>query len=356
MGSTREVRGLVAVVAAGAAALTACAAVGYEHVVPGADGAVLSPVLSGDARVVAFSSTATNLLARVRKGQQVYVLDRRTHRLELASRTSAGARAAGASIRPSLSASGRFVAFLSDAPNFVRGDHLFVSTSPGRDDPWLDVFVRDRARHRTIVVSRSRSGGAANGCSDAQIAAGGRYVVFSSGSPSIVRQDTNDDADVFVFDLRNGAVRRVSTTAAGAQLAGPSDEAAISGDGRLVAFHSSNAVPGRGEGIYLRDLSTGRVRWMGGGFAPTLSVNGRVLAYAASDGVHAVDVASGHDPLIGPEAVVLRPQLSRGGGTVVFARSHEIASVSSHGGTTASVVTVEGGETVTLGGVSPTGR
>jgi hypothetical protein len=137
------VRGLVAAVAAsGAAAVTACAAVGYEHVVPRADGAVLSPVLADDARLVAFSSTATNLLGRVRKGQQVYVLDRRTHRLELASRTSTSAPGAGASIRPSLSASGRFVAFLSDAPNFVRGDHLFVSASPGRDDAWLDVFVR----------------------------------------------------------------------------------------------------------------------------------------------------------------------------------------------------------------------
>jgi len=350
------VRGLVAVVAAGAAALTACAAVGYEHVVPGADGAVLSPVLSGDARVVAFSSTATNLLARVRKGQQVYVLDRRTHRLELASRTSAGAPAAGASIRPSLSASGRFVAFLSDAPNFVRGDHLFVSTSPGRDDPWLDVCVRDRAAQRTIVLSRTRSGGAANGSLDAQIAAGARYVVFSSESPAIVRGDTNDDADVFVADLRTGAVRRVSTTAAGAQLATRSDQAAISGDGRLVTFHSADAVAGRGEGIYLRDLRTGRVRWIGGGFAPSLSADGRVLAYAASDGIHAVQLATGRDTLVGPGADVLQPQLSRDGGTIVFARRNEIASVSSDGGTATSVVTVSGGETVSLGGISATAR
>jgi Tol biopolymer transport system component len=351
------VRGLVAaVVAALAAAVTACAAVAYEHVVPAADGVVLSPVLSADARLIAFSSTATNLVARVRTGQQVYVLDRRTHRLELASRTAGGAAGAGASINPTLSATGRFVAFLSNAPNFVRGDHLFVSTSPGRDDPWLDVFVRDRAHHRTIAVSRSRSGGAANGCVDAQIAAGGRYVVFSSGSPRIVRRDTNGDADVFVADLRTGAVRRVSTTAAGAQLATRSDQGAISGDGRLVAYHSTDAVPGRGEGIYLRDLRTGRTRWMGGGFAPSLSANGRVLAYAASDGVHAVDVVSGRNTLVGPGADVLRPQLSRDGGSVAFARGHEIASVSSHGGTTASVVTVEGGETVALGGVSATGR
>lgn len=39
----------------------------------------------------------------------------------------------------------------------------------------------------------------------------------------------------------------------------------------------------------------------------------------------------------------------------MFARSHEIASVSAHGGTTASVVTVEGGETVALGSISATG-
>ena len=350
-------RGLVgAVVAAGAAAVTACAAVAYEHVVPGADGAVLSPVLSQDARLVAFSSTATNLVARVRTGQQVYVLDRRTQRLELASRTSAGAPGTGASIRPSLSATGRFVAFLSNAPNFVRGDHLFVSTSPGREDPWLDVFVRDRVARRTIVVSRSRSGRAANGCADAQIAAGGRYVVFSSAASTIVRDDTNRDVDVFVADLRTGAVRRVSTTAAGAQLATRSDQGAVSGDGRLVAFHSRDAVPGRGEGVYLRDLRTGRVRWIGGGFTPSLSANGRVLAYAASDGVHAVDVASGRDTLVGPGADVLQPQLSHDGGTVVFARRHEIASASSHGGAAASVVTVDGAETVALGGISATGR
>ena len=344
-----------AVVALGVAAVTAWGA-SYEHVVPRADGAVLSPALSEDARLVAFSSTAKNLVARVRAGQQVYVLDRQTHRLELASRTSAGAPGRGASINPTLSATGRFVAFLSNAPNFVRGDHLFVSTSPGREDPWLDVFVRDRAAQRTIVLSRSRSGGAANGCLDAQIAAGGRYVAFSSGASTIVRGDTNRDADVFVADLRTGAVRRVSTTAAGAQLATRSDQAAISGDGRLVAFHSTDAVPGRGEGVYLRDLKTGRVRLIGRGFAPSLSANGRVLAYAASDGVHAVELAGNRDTLVAPGADVVRPQFTRDGGALVFARSHEIASVSSHGGTTASVVTVEGGETVALGGVSATGR
>jgi Tol biopolymer transport system component len=181
------------------------------------------------------------------------------------------------------------------------------------------VFVRDRAAYRTIVVSRSRSRGAANGCVDEQIAAGGRYVVFSSGASTIVRGDTNGDTDVFVADLRTGAVRRVSTTAAGAQLATRSDQAAISGDGRLVAFHSIDAVPGRGEGVYLRDLRTGRVRRIGGGFTPSLSANGRVLAYAASDGVHAVELASGRDTLVGPGGDVLRPHLSRNGRTAVLA-------------------------------------
>ena len=76
--------------------------------------------------------------------------------------------------------------------------------------------------------------------SAAAVSGDGRYVAFMSflGHP-MVADDTNDAYDVFVKDMRTGATTRVSTTATGAQADGPSAYPSISADGRHVAFVSS---------------------------------------------------------------------------------------------------------------------
>ncbi|MCW5893478.1 MAG: hypothetical protein KIT14_23430 [bacterium] len=91
----------------------------------------------------------------------------------------------------------------------------------------------------------------------------GRFVLFQSAASNLVPDDTNGIADAFVHDRVTGVTERVSLTAAGTQLLFSSVlGAAISGDGRYVAFGTMDfsVVPGDGNGdgdVFVRDRLLG---------------------------------------------------------------------------------------------------
>ena len=70
----------------------------------------------------------------------------------------------------------------------------------------------------------------------------GRFVAFDSLANNLVAGDTNGVADVFVRDHR-GTTERVSIATDETQADGASRNAAISDDGRFVAFEISFAWP-----------------------------------------------------------------------------------------------------------------
>ena len=70
-------------------------------------------------------------------------------------------------------------------------------------------------------------------CSD------GRFVAFSSLAEDLVGSDSNTQQDVFVWDRENDAVQLLSRSATGLQGNGASSGAALSPDGRFVAFQSA---------------------------------------------------------------------------------------------------------------------
>src|SRR5947207_692369 len=81
------------------------------------------PALSADGRFVAFQSDATNLVAGDTNGAtDVFVRDRQTGTTERVSVASGGTQGNGASAGPVLSADGGLVAFHSTATNLVAGD------------------------------------------------------------------------------------------------------------------------------------------------------------------------------------------------------------------------------------------
>jgi Tol biopolymer transport system component len=83
--------------------------------------------------------------------------------------------------------------------------------------------------------------GGAQGLGDSfspAISALGRFVAFHSFAASLVPNDTNGRADVFVHDRQAGVTSRVSVATGGAQGTGHSSEPAISALGRFVAFPS----------------------------------------------------------------------------------------------------------------------
>jgi Ca2+-binding RTX toxin-like protein len=176
---------------------------------------------------------------------QVAVADPVTGGHTVISVTSAGRTPMGDSFRPQISDDGRFVTFVSVAPDLVAGD------TNGR----TDVFRKDLQTGELVRVSTA-DGVQGNGDSDwADLSADGRYVVFTSSATNLVAGDANGRADVFVKDMQTGEVTLASRDGAGSQFNGDMWQASISADGRFVSF-----TPTTFTGIqplYVRDLQAG---------------------------------------------------------------------------------------------------
>ncbi len=314
-----------------------------------------NPSLSGDGRLVAFVSFATNLDPSGDTG--VFVRDRKAGTTQLAAPASGrnkpiqpaisangrfvafaepdsfgdgnihlhdlktgktslvtvgvnGKPAGGRSQNPSLSADGRFVAFSSGATNLTRrkpiaarnefvrdmktgktqqvnvtstgkpgngychhpsisGDGRYVAyetqaTNIVKGARGYNIYVRDLQRHRTILASVSSSGKEANdGSHRAAISGDGRYVAFVSKATNLVKDDTNRKADIFVRDLKKGKTKRVSVSSSDGQANEASNSPAISNHGGFITFESfaRNLVAGGTDGglhAFFRDERSGK--------------------------------------------------------------------------------------------------
>jgi Tol biopolymer transport system component len=94
---------------------------------------------------------------------------------------------------------------------------------------------------------------------DAAISGDGRSVAFASTATNLVTDDTNGVGDIFVHDLRTSVTRRVSLTSAGEQVTtgnrgSGSFSPSISHDGKVVAFTSySNSLVPNGSRLHPLD-------------------------------------------------------------------------------------------------------
>jgi hypothetical protein len=202
------------------------------------NGASGFPAMSADGRYVVFESAASNLVPNdTNNAFDIFIHDRQTRQTRRVSVSSTGVQGNGNSRFPAISADGRYVAFASNASNFVAGD---VGIS------W-DIFVHDTLTGETRCVSRSNTGALGNNHSSGRpaISGDGRLVAFSSSASNLVPGDTNNVDDIFVYDTRTETIRRVSVSATGEQANGPSMQTRISQDGRYIAFRSeaNNLVP-----------------------------------------------------------------------------------------------------------------
>ncbi|MFY1687710.1 TolB family protein [Plantactinospora sp. WMMB782] len=196
-------------------------------------GGSLAARISADGRVVAFWSTGSDLVPDdTNNGADVFVRDLRTGVTSRVSLTDGGTQPGGeivGSFSPSLSADGRYVAFVSRGRDLVPGDTNFVE----------DVFVRDRVAGTTQRISVSSQGNQSDGSSyQPVLSADGRYVAFGSGGSNLVPGDSNGDQDVFVRDRFAGSTTLVSVSSTGVQANNSCVEVAMSPDGRFVGFGS----------------------------------------------------------------------------------------------------------------------
>ena len=194
--------------------------------------------VSASGRFVAFTSQATDLVpGDTNDRQDAFVIDRKNGRTQRVSVSSSGAQAKagpnpdGGSAALGISANGRYVLFRSDASNLVPGD------TNGK----MDAFVRDRATGKTRRIPPAGLGVYAGALS-----ANGRYAVLEA------------DENVYGYDLRR---RHLLPLTAGAN--GWSEEPSISARGRYVAFTSiaSNLVRGdtnKLPDVFVRDVHKGK--------------------------------------------------------------------------------------------------
>jgi Tol biopolymer transport system component len=126
-----------------------------------------------------------------------------------------------------------------------------------------DVFLRDVERGETRLVSAAFDGSTANSYSaDASISADGRHVAFFSPASDLVSDDRNGSGDIFVWNRETGVRELASVASSGAQANDESLESAISADGRYVAFTSFASNLARNDtnarsDVFLRDRQAG---------------------------------------------------------------------------------------------------
>lgn len=204
--------------------------------------------------------------------------------------------------RVSISAGGRYVAFVSTSPDLVPND---------TNDTW-DVFVRNRSTDATRRVSIGTGGRqVVDGVGHAMISGNGRRVVFTTPS-QLVAADTNDTVDVYARDRWSARTTLVSQRPDGRSGNGPSFLAHLSRTGRYVAFQSSatdlvNRDRNRVEDVYLRDLRTGQTE--------------RVSVVPAGYGGQ----AAGTEPYVSPDGSrVLFSSVNADEGSTVWVRNRQL--------------------------------
>lgn len=225
----------------------------YSWTFGNASSTATSYSMSGNGRYVAFASEASNFVANDTNGvSDVFRLDTQTGEVIRVSVDSSGSQANGASDSPAINNDGNRIAFVSNANNLVTGDTNGV----------LDIFLRDVTAGTTVRVSVSSAGIQSNNSSytTPAISADGTRVAFYSAASNLVSGDSNGYADIFVRDLATTTTVRASVSTGGTQANNPSFAPSISGDGIRVAFYSNSTVlvSGKTTGyfdVFIRDLS-----------------------------------------------------------------------------------------------------
>jgi hypothetical protein len=281
-----------------------------------ANGPSAEPSLTSDARFVAYTSSATNLVTGIAftGSRQVFLSatcitgTNCSSATVLVSEGTDGVSPANAdSFAPSVSPDGRYVAFVSTATNLVKG----VTTGA------QEVFLRDTCfgitsgcTPTTFLVSTPDGTTPADGTSaEPALADKGLFVSFSSNATNL----PNNPLGIQQIFVRSTCVNVTSgCTASTSLISSPNGTTAgnnvslqsmLSQDGRFFTFSSTatnliSTPTGGIQEIFLRDTCTG----VSGGCTPATT-----LVSVATDGTTPGNALSEH------------PHLSSGGEFVAFA-------------------------------------
>ena len=234
------------------------------------------PAISADGRYVAFSSNTRNLILNDdNESTDIFLHDIFTGQTTCVSVDSDGILANELSDRATISANGRYVAFMSLADNLATFDF----------NQMADVFLHDAKTGTTTMITQGNSHSGLP-----SISGDGRYVAFASNATDLAPGEANGyTADVFVYDAQIGRTDRITSAIF------ESMYPKISANGRYVAYHCpiANLVTCDPDTcrntVALYDRQTGdttlisakaRTEWGNGdSWLPSISADGQRLAY-----------------------------------------------------------------------------
>ncbi|WP_209722267.1 PD40 domain-containing protein [Marmoricola sp. OAE513] len=218
-----------------------------------ANGGSADPTISADGRFVAFSSFASNLVPNDFNAgfRDIFRWDRVTGAMRLVSHDSSGTGSNNDSIRPSMSADGRRIAYSSAATDL---------TSETDDNSAADIFLWTEATDSASRLSKpSNNATNAGGGSNPRISADGKWVAFTSSS-DVIDGASGQTNSAFLRNVQAATTQRVSTTTC---TGGQSFPVGVTNGGTLVAFYSTCAdIVGAGDAngtwdMFVRKTSNG---------------------------------------------------------------------------------------------------
>lgn len=249
-------------------------------------------MISGNGRVVAFGSRATNLVPGDTDNTiDVFAYDRELDTLErinVDSQENQSSYIWGTWGPSHVTWDGRHVLFTSQAADLV----------PGDTNDWEDVFMRDRLTGQTTRLATFASGGF--------LSRSERYLVFSTGV-ALLPGDFNGEPDVYLRDLQTGVHERISKSSQGVEGNSYSYAESISSNGRFVTFvsYANNLVQGDlnfSADSFVRDrlhgtterisVSSQEIQGSGDSFRPLITDDGRYVYFRS----WATNLVPGPDP------------------------------------------------------------
>lgn len=267
--------------------------------------------ISPDGRFLAFSTLSSNLITGLpgNSNSQIWLRDLQSQSIEMLSFNTAGTKGGNAgSSAPAISNDGRWVAFVSDATDLVDG---FVDNNGSFNS---DIYLRDVAAGKTILVSKNASGaGGGNFTSNNPIISGdGRFVVFESQASNMLTgvADNTFTTNLFVFDRIANTLKMVDIkfdgTANGTDSV-PSQRAKISVDGSVIVYESTstNLISGFvnnngfGADIYAYFTATGKNVLVSGTNAKNSANNGSQRPNLSGDGTTVAWMSTATDLVTG---------------------------------------------------------
>jgi len=193
-----------------------------------------SPSISADGRFVVFETYATNFSGTDNNAvRDVYLWDRTTEKLTLISKSITGTTANGESYEPVISGDGSTIAYTSHASDIVKLEPVFKTPN---------VYVCDVNGGSTAFITNDFETGKAAGGYAPSISDNGTKIAFCAYTGRLVKNDSNNLWDIFLWQRGTPILKRISMTASGGERNQGTESSSrvvwpsISGNGEFIVF------------------------------------------------------------------------------------------------------------------------